>query len=451
MSEELSFPPGFTWGAATSAYQIEGACSEDGRGPSIWDTFSHRRGRVRGGANGDVSADHYHRWEGDLDLLQSMGLKAYRFSLAWTRVVPEGSGPVNSRGLDFYSRLVDGLLERGITPYPTLFHYDLPQPLQDAGGWPRRETALRFADYAAAVADCLGDRVEHWITHNEPWVAAVLGHLLGQHAPGHHSLKDTFWSLHHMLLSHGLAVQALRSRAGRPIKVSMAVNLSPVYPLDPANPRHVRAAAAVDTLANRLVLDPLWKGTYPAPSASFWWARPGRRLLDCIQPGDMQVISTPLDFLGVNYYTRMVVRSFPGAGFLPVKMRNRPHTSMWEIYPEGLYDLLLRLERDYSHPELLVLENGAPMPDVVSPDGKVHDTGRIAYLEAHLEQVCRAMQAGVPVTGYFVWSLLDNFEWALGYAERFGLVYVDYATQQRIPKDSAAWLEKVISSSTRQS
>jgi len=446
MTEFPRFPKDFIWGTATSAYQIEGAYNEDGRGVSIWDTFCRRPGKVRNGENGDVAADHYHRWPEDLDLMGGMGLNAYRFSLAWTRIIPDGRGPVNPKGLDFYARLVDGLLQKGIAPYPTLFHYDLPQPLQDAGGWPQRDTALRFAEYAAVVADKLGDRVQNWITHNEPFVAAVVGHLTGEHAPGQHSVKAAFRSLHHMLLSHGLAVQALRSHARIPLRVTMALNLTPVYPANPSNPRHVRAAAVIDAFNNRLVLDPLLRGSYPDEAAALWWAWPMRREMQRIPPEDMKIISTPLEFIGVNYYSRSVVRSALLKGFEFVKPSGSPYTSMWEIYPEGLYDLLLRLDRDYHHPNLVVLENGCPAPDVVSPDGRVHDSARIAYLEAHLHQVRRAMDAGVPVTGYFVWSLLDNFEWALGYAERFGLIYVEYATQKRIPKDSAAWLAEVIRS-----
>ena len=449
MIPPLLFPPGFIWGCATSAYQIEGAWNEDGRGPSIWDNFSRQRGRVRGGANGDTATDHYHRWAEDVELMARLGLGAYRFSIAWTRIIPDGKGTANPKGLDFYSRLVDALLEKGITPYPTLFHYDLPQPLQDAGGWPNRQTALRFADYATVVAHKLGDRVENWITHNEPWVAAVLGHLTGLHAPGWHSPKAAFWALHHMLLSHGLAAAALRSSSCLPARVGMALNFSPIYgPSSPSGAHHNQAVTLLDALTNRMVLDPLLRGQYPSEAFSPWWGGLLRRQAQRVSAEDMQIISTPMDFLGINYYTRAVVRRVPVIGVLPMKPAGSEYTSMWEIYPQGLYDLLLRLNRDYHHPNLIILENGAPTPDVLTPDGKVHDNGRIAYLDAHLRQVKRALDAGVPLTGYFAWSLLDNFEWVLGYSQRFGLVYIDYATQKRIPKDSFVWYANVISTNS---
>lgn len=434
----LQFPPDFTWGTATSAYQIEGSCNSDGRGPSIWDTFSHQPGRTYRGQTGDTAADHYQRWQSDLDLLAGLRVNAYRFSIAWTRVVPDGRGPVNAPGLDFYDRLVDGLLERGITPYPTLFHYDLPQPLQDTGGWPARETAGRFAEYAETVGRRLADRCTHWITHNEPWVAAVLGHLTGEHAPGWHNPVAAFTALHHMLVSHGLAVQGLRASTSRPLKIGIALNLSPVYPARSFE-RDKEAVALVDAFANRLSLDPLLIGRYPdAFTASRLW----RLFEGPIHAGDMELISQPLDFIGVNYYTRAVVRHVPLLPPITVRPEG-DYSQMWEIYPAGLYDLLLQLHGEYAHPNLIVLENGVPVPDFVE-SGHISDARRVRFLHDHIIETHRAMAAGVPVRGYFVWSFLDNFEWKLGYKMRFGLTYVDFKTQARIVKASGSWYAGVI-------
>jgi beta-glucosidase len=444
----VRFPPNFTWGTATSAYQIEGAWNEDERGPSIWDTFCHQRGHVHADETGDTAADHYHRWAEDIEMMSAMGLKAYRFSIAWTRIIPAGAGPVNKAGLDFYERLIDGLLAKGITPYPTLFHYDLPQPLQDRGGWPKRDTAQRFGDYASVLADRLGDRVDHWITHNEPWVTAFLGYFNGTHAPGLHNPFATVAAIHHLLLSHGYAVQALRAGARRQIQVGIALNLSPVYPASPS-PRDAEAARFVDGLVNRIILDPLLKGHYPADITQGWLWRClerglGRRPRDLIQAEDLKIIATPLDFVGVNYYSRAMVRYLPLLQAMQVRPNDGEYSEMWEIYPPGLYDLLTRLHADYGHANLIVSENGIPVPDVVSDDGRVHDAGRVNYLRAHITQLRRAMDAGVPVTGYFVWSQLDNFEWVYGYTKRFGFVYVDFETKQRIMKDGGWWYAQVI-------
>lgn len=438
MPQVLEFPPKFIWGTATSAYQIEGAWNEGGRGPSIWDTFSHQAGRTFGGHTGDSAADHYHRWRDDLKLLADIGVNAYRFSIAWTRVMPIGSGPVNQVGLDFYDQLVDELLKLGITPYPTLFHYDLPQPLQNKGGWPKRDTAYRFAEYAKVVGERLGDRCSHWITHNEPWVAAVLGHLTGDHAPGMRNPFGAFRAFHHMLLSHGLAIQALRSAASQPLTIGIAINLSTVYP-ESTLTRDGLAVATLDGFLNRLSLDPLLTGHYPKQFTSNWvW----RLFSGCVKPGDLEVISEPLEFIGVNYYSRAVTRHVPFLPPIPVQPKGREYSQMWEIYPEGLYDLLVRLHQEYKHPNLVVLENGVPFEDVVE-NGQVRDTRRIQYLRDHIIQTHRALQAGVPVTGYFVWSLLDNFEWKLGYQMRFGLVHVDFDTKERILKDSGKWYATV--------
>jgi beta-glucosidase len=447
----LGFPPGFIWGSATSAYQIEGAWDADGRGPSIWDNFSRQPGRTLNGESGETAADHYHRWVEDVELMSTIGLNAYRFSIAWTRILPTGKGEVNQAGLDFYDRLVDALLAKGITPYPTLFHYDLPQPLQDQGGWPRREIASYFGEYAATLARRLGDRVTCWITHNEPMITSFLGYLTGEHAPGKRNPFAAFAAVHYVLLSHGYAVQALRANAKLPLQVGIALNLAPIYPAT-GSKRDQQATRLPDATGNRLFLDPILKGRYPEDLTSTWvWkllerslrSSDGGKVRRGIQPDDLKTISEPLDFLGVNYYTRMVVRHSPLMCYSQIKPLEGEYSQMWEIYPPGLYDLLVRLHRDYGHPNLIVTENGVPEPDTISEDGEVHDPERIRYLQAHIIQVQRAIQDGVPVSGYFVWSLLDNFEWVFGYSRRFGLVYVDFETKQRILKDSGRWYRKV--------
>jgi beta-glucosidase len=434
------FPEGFLWGAATSAYQIEGAWNEDGKGPSIWDVFAHQTGRVVDGENGDVAADHYHRWREDVGIMADMGLKAYRFSIAWTRVLPQGTGAVNAAGLDFYDRLVDALLEHDIEPFPTLFHYDLPLALHERGGWANRETALAFGEYAAAVARRLGDRVTYWITHNEPAVTAGLGYLTGEHAPGRRNPIAAMHAVHTLLLSHGHAVEAIRAHSRRAPQVGIALNL---YAVHPASSRRCdrRAARFVDGLGNRLFLDPLLRGRYPKDIRRLL-----RPLFPRIEPGDMARIAAPLDFVGINYYTRAVVRralnplTFFAAEAPP---EEGEYSEMWEIYPPGIYEILTRVWEDYAPRQIIVTENGVPVVDVLE-DGHVHDAGRIRYLHDHIAQTHRALEAGIPVTGYLVWSLLDNFEWALGYGKRFGLVYVDYDTLERTVKDSGFWYAHVI-------
>lgn len=433
----LTFPNEFIWGAATSAYQVEGAVTEDGRGPSVWDEFK----RVHAHESGAVAVDEYHRWPDDIRLMQSLGLKAYRFSIAWPRVQPQGSGAVNAAGLDYYERLVDGLLAAGIRPLPTLYHWDLPAPLERAGGWPKRETAQRFVDYAQIVAKRLGDRVGDWTTLNEPWVHAMVGHLYGEHAPGRRNLIAALAALHHLLLAHGLAVPAIRAAAGRPIRVGIALNLTPLYPAHPGG-RDESSARFSDNFLNRLSLDPVLKGRYPPDFTGSWIFRWLTRGL--IQNGDLKTIAAPLDFLGVNYYFRTVMRYMPVIRSVPVFPKTSEYTEMWEIYPEGLYDLLTRLKRDYAPPPIIITENGAAFPDTLEADGQVHDPRRIDYVRDHLLALRRAITEGVEVEGYCVWSLLDNFEWAQGYSKRFGLVYVDFKTQARIPKDSAQWYAQVI-------
>jgi beta-glucosidase len=434
------FPENFLWGVATSAYQIEGAWQEDGKGPSIWDVFAHEKGRVAGGENGDVAADHYHRWQEDVGIMADLGLQAYRFSIAWTRVLPQGTGAVNPAGLDFYDRLVDALLERNIEPFPTLFHYDLPLALHERGGWPNRETAKAFGEYAAAVTRRLGDRVTYWITHNEPAVTAGMGYFTGEHAPGRRNPFAAMHAVHTLLLSHGYATEAIRAHSHRAPQIGIALNLHPIHPASPKK-RDQRAARLLDGMGNRLFLDPLLRGRYPKDIYRMF-----RPFFPRIQPGDMARIATPLDFVGINYYTRTVVRRAlnPMTFFAAeVPPEDSAYSEMWEIYPPGIYELITRVWEEYRPRQIIVTENGVPVVDVLS-NGHVRDEGRIRYLRAHIAQTHRAVEAGIPVTGYFVWSLLDNFEWALGYEKRFGLVHIDYATLKRTVKDSGHWYAQVI-------
>ncbi|MFF4893799.1 GH1 family beta-glucosidase [Micromonospora chersina] len=451
----LTFPPGFLWGAATAAYQIEGAATEGGRTPSIWDTFSHTEGRTVAGHTGDVACDHYHRMPDDVRLMADLGLKSYRFSVSWPRVQPGGAGAVNSEGMDFYRRLVDELLGHGIEPWLTLYHWDLPQPLEDAGGWPARDTAGRFADYAQLVADALGDRVKYFTTFNEPWCSAFLGYGSGVHAPGRSDGADAVRAGHHLMLGHGLAVQALR--AARPeAQLGITVNLYPVTPATDS-PEDADAARRIDGLANRFFLDPVLRGAYPADLTADL-----RKVTDFghVRDGDLAVISTPLDMVGVNYYSRHVVAApvegvereaywrspscWPGSEDVRFVTRGVPVTDMdWEIDAPGLVETLERVHRDYTDLPLYVTENGSAFVDAVV-DGRVDDPDRLAYFDAHLRAAHAAISAGVPLKGYFAWSLMDNFEWAWGYTKRFGMVYVDYDSQVRIPKSSARWYADVI-------
>jgi beta-glucosidase len=432
----LNFPRDFVWGAATAAYQIEGAWNEDGRGPSIWDTFCRVPGRIANDANGDVACDHYHRWRQDIDLLRQLGVKAYRFSLSWPRVLPEGRGRVNQPGLDFYDRLVDALLAAGIEPFVTLYHWDLPQALQDRGGWPARDTVAAFVEYAETAHKRLGDRVGRWITHNEPMVASIYGHYTGEHAPGLQDVHAALQAAHHMLLSHGKAALALRAAATKPIEVGIALNLQPVDAAEDTEADR-QAAGRIDGIANRWFLDPLFRAAYPADMlAGFGPVGP------VAKAGDLECMAAPLDFLGVNYYSRRVVRHSAAEPILQAAdvMPERAEQSlMWEIYPPGLGRLLERLAREYRPAAVFITENGMPLDDAPDASGQVNDEARISYLRRHLAEVHRALANGIPMRGYFVWSLLDNFEWALGYRMRFGMVHVDFATQRRTPKASAQW------------
>jgi beta-glucosidase len=443
--EGVAFPAEFVFGTATASYQIEGAVAEDGRTPSIWDTFSHTPGRVLGGDTGDVADDHYHRWEADLDLMRDLGVGAYRFSVAWPRVQPGGSGRVNDAGLAFYSRLVDGLLERGIRPWATLYHWDLPQELEDAGGWTNRDTASRFAEYAARTVEALGDRVDGWITLNEPWCAAFLGYAAGVHAPGRTDAAASLAAAHHLNLAHGLAVPEIRRAATNDPAVAITLNLHVVRPEGDGGEEAVRR---VDAVANRIFLDPVFHGRYPQDLLD---DQRGVSDFSFVRPGDLELIHQPLDQLGINYYSTSTVRLQEGAPGSPVFPSTAgidwlpepgPLTDMgWNIDPAGLEELLVRSWQEFGIP-LAVTENGAAFPDRVE-DGAVHDPARIDYLHRHLSAARRAMDRGVDLRSYFVWSFLDNFEWSFGYAKRFGIVRVDYTTQERIPKDSARWYTEV--------
>jgi beta-glucosidase len=446
------FPEGFVWGAATSAYQVEGAVGEGGRGPSIWDTFAGTPGRVVGGDTGEVAADHYHRYREDAALMADLGLGAYRFSVAWPRVQPDGR-TVNPEGLDFYRRLADRLLECGIEPWVTLYHWDLPQALQDDGGWANRQVVDRFVDYAAAVYGALSDRVANWTTLNEPWCAAFLGHAAGIHAPGLQDPATAVAAAHHLLVAHGQATRAMRTLDARP-RLGINLNLDPVTPAS-ADPADLDAARRIDGIYNRLFLDPLFRGRYPADVLEDLAGLGG---LDRAGEADLAAITAPLDLLGVNYYRRWVVAARPerprlggppspwvAAGDVEFVASDRPRTALgWEIDPSGLDELLLRLHRDYPSPPLFVTENGAAFEDVPDDRGLVPDQARIRFLDGHLRAAHRAIQGGVDLRGYFVWSLLDNFEWAEGYSKRFGIVYVDFPTQRRLPKDSARWYRDTI-------
>ncbi|MFG1660777.1 GH1 family beta-glucosidase [Micromonospora chersina] len=432
----LRFPPDFGWGAATSAYQIEGAAKEDGRGESVWDTFSHTPGRTRNGDTGDVAADHYHRYAQDLDLMRDLGLRSYRFSISWPRIQADGSGRPNQRGLDFYRRLVDGLHERGIAPMATLFHWDLPQALQDAGGWENRDTAERFADYADAVFRALGDRVPVWLTVNEPKTVVQNGYLWGHHAPGRQDPAAAYLVAHHLQLAHGLAVRALRA-AGVGGRIGPALNLHPCYPADDTA-EAATATRLYDGYENRLYLDSIFKGAYPEDVLADLGA--DSRMVRGVRDGDLKIISSPVDLLAVQYYTPIYVT---GQGDT-VRRWPTSEAEWQQIYPEGMYDILTRVTRDYGRVPITITENGLPCPDTLAADGTVDDSARIDFLRDHFAAAHRAIRDGVPLESYHVWSLLDNFEWAEGYEQRWGLVYVDYPTQRRVLKRSAHWYRDVI-------
>ncbi|MFC4562578.1 GH1 family beta-glucosidase [Nocardiopsis mangrovi] len=457
----MRFPAGFLWGASTSAFQVEGSTTADGRGRSIWDTFAETPGNVLDGDTGEPGGDHYNRYPEDVAIMRELGLGAYRFSIAWPRVLPEGGGQVNQAGLDFYDRLVDALLEAGIDPWPTLYHWDLPQALEDAGGWPARDTAYRFADFAEVMRDALGDRVSTWTTVNEPWCAAFLGYADGAHAPGRREPAAALAAAHHLMLGHGLAAAALREGqggTGQARRVGLVLNPTTLRP-NSTDPADITAVRRADGVRNRIFHGPLFQGAYPqdvlddlAPVSDFAF----------VKDGDLSIISAPLDLVGVNFYTPHWIAAsdrgidpadiasggdssaYVGCEDLTFVWHGLPRTGIgWEVDPSGLYDVLTRLAGDAQGVPIYIIENGAAYPDQVDEDDAVHDPDRVAYLDGHLRAVREAMKAGAPLAGYFAWSLLDNFEWAWGYSQRFGLVHVDYETQRRRIKDSGRWYAQV--------
>jgi len=440
-----ALPADFVWGAATASFQIEGATNEDGRGESVWDRFCATPGKVRNDDDGVVACDFYHRYREDIAIMRELGIDAFRFSIAWPRVLPEGRGTVNAKGLDFYDRLVDELLGNGITPFATLFHWDTPQVLEDQGGWPDRAIVGAFEEYVTAVAERLGDRVKHWITHNEPWVVSWIGYGWGHHAPGRTSDADALATSHHLLLSHGKAVEILRSLSSDS-QVGITLNLDHVYAETPSAEDEA-AALWVDGFHNRWFLDPLFKGSYPQDMLDAW-----ADIAPPIQDGDLETIAAPIDFLGVNNYTSPLVAAGPDGGRSQIVRREDvDRTDMgWEVVPGGLRDLLVRLTRDYDPKAIYVTENGAAYGDVLGHDGAVEDPERQAYLEAYISAAAEAVAEGAPLRGYFAWSLLDNFEWAWGYWKRFGLVYVDYPTLERVPKGSFYWYRDLIAAQRAQ-
>jgi beta-glucosidase len=447
LTSSLQFPNGFWWGAATAAYQIEGAWKEDGKGESIWDRFSHTSGKIKNGDTGDVACDHYHRWREDIALMQSLSLNSYRFSISWPRIQPRGSGPANAKGLDFYSRLIDGLLEAKIRPLVTLYHWDLPQTLEDAGGWPNRETADRFAEYVAIVARALGDRVSDWVLLNEAVVFTTGGYLSGKKAPGRKSLRATLRATHTANLAQGKGFRALKAECPR-ARVGSAFNMSHCEPAS-ASEEDKLAAERAHRFRNVWFLEPALQGRYPdvfPVSADY--------LMD-VRPGDMEQIHAPLDFLGINLYDRTVV-SAPSAAerlfnpqfwLLPAKLGRGTQGSRtafdWEVWPKSMYDMVTRITRDYNRAMIEITENGCSYDDAPGPDGLIHDTRRIEYHRDNLNELSRAIRDGADVCGYHVWTLMDNFEWEEGFAQRFGLAHLDFKTQRRTVRESGSWYAQV--------
>ncbi len=442
-----AFPADFAWGAATAAYQIEGAVAEGGRGPSIWDTFAHTPGRVLRGETGDVACDHYHRWESDLDLIAELGLTAYRLSLSWSRLQPHGQGPLNPEGIAFYRGLLVALRERGVRPFVTLYHWDMPQPLEDAGGWPVRTTAERFADYADLVVAELGDVANDWITLNEPWCSAFLGYGEGRHAPGRRSEADAVAAAHHLNLAHGLAVARMRER--RPgLRIGVTHIITDIVAAS-ATVADQAAVTRLDANSNLMFLDPVLRGGYPASVYALYDTFGLREL---VRDGDETIIAAPIDFLGVNHYQQVVVShddNVPGLRARVVAAEPTTTSLRWSVKPESLRNVLVRVAREYPPLPLYVTENGASFEDYVDHSGRVNDPDRIDYLRGYFQAAAAAIQEGVDLQGYFVWSLMDNFEWAEGYSKRFGLIYVDYHTLRRTPKASAGWYRDLIARHAR--
>jgi beta-glucosidase len=437
---ELDFPNGFVWGCATSSYQIEGAWNEDGKGESIWDRFCHQPGHIKGGDTGDVACDHYHRYREDIALMKELGLKSYRFSISWPRVFPQGKGAVNQKGLDFYNRIVDELLVAGITPLPTLFHWDLPQALQDEGGWASRDTAQHFADYCATVVDHLGDRVKTWLVFNEPWIFTILGYLAGYLAPGISDPELALRATHIVNVAQGLAVRAVRA-TGKAENVGTAFSMSGIWPASDSEEDRA-AAERWHAFSNVWFLETIQNGRYPdAYIGGFDPERFG------VQPGDTEIVKAPLDFIGVNLYTRTVIANDsrdPNLGIRHVGPEDAERTDFgWEVYPESIYQIIMRIWNDYRLP-IYITENGCSYIDSPDKDGAVNDDRRVSFLERYIAQVGRAIEEGADVRGYYHWTLTDNFEWAEGYNQRFGLVYVDFPTQRRIIKRSGYWYRDLI-------
>lgn len=436
MTNSFLFPRNFVWGVATAAYQIEGAWNIDGKAESIWDRFSHTPGKIIDGTTGDTACNHYNLYKEDIRLIRELGIRSYRCSISWPRVLPEGKGKINQKGLDYYDRLFDELAAANIEPFVTLYHWDLPQALYEKGGWTNREVCKYFADYAALVVKRFGDRVKFWTTLNEPWVIANLGYRTGEMAPGHQNEKESLQVVHNLLLAHGMAVQAIKA-AEPASQVGIVLILFPTHAAS-EQPADQNAAELAWQKENAWYLDPLFKASYPE---NMWQNYQDSGLLPEIQAGDMALISQKLDFLGVNFYFRSVmsesgrVEKIPGANYTDMG---------WEVYAPGLKQLLLRISRDYKLPPIYITENGAAYQDVLESDGKVHDVQRLEYVRDHLLEAHAAIQAGVDLRGYFLWSLMDNFEWAYGLSKRFGIIYVDYQNQQRYPKDSAHWYARVI-------
>jgi beta-glucosidase len=448
MPEFMKFPKHFQWGTATSAYQIEGAVSEDGRSESIWDTFVHQPGAVVNGDTGDCACDHYHLWKKDIALMKDLGFKTYRFSLAWPRILPGGRGKVNPAGLDFYNRLIDELLGADITPLVTLYHWDLPSAL--TGTWLDRSTVDAFTEYTNVSARAFGDRVKNWVTINEPYCASHLSYTLGVHAPGMKDKSQALLAAHHLLLAHGLAVPEIRANCAK-AQVGIALNLGPFYP-ETQTPANIDAVRHEDGALNRWFLDPLYGRQYPADIIADF-VRTGvlkSEATDYIKEKDYEHIAAKTDFLAINYYTRAIIRAsddhqMDPSSFTRVTPPIENHTEMgWEIFPYGLYEIVTRVHHEYAPEKIIIAENGASYSDGPDSSGRVHDEKRIAYLNTHIGAIGKAIKEGVPVTGYYVWSFMDNFEWSFGYAQRFGLVYVDFSTQERYPKDSAFWYGQII-------
>ena len=439
--KRTDFPNDFLWGTATASYQIEGAAQEDGRSASIWDTFSHTPGKVKNGDTGDIACDHYRRFENDLDLMKEIGINAYRLSVSWSRVIPNGRGATNSKGLAFYDRLIDGLLERNIDPWVTLYHWDLPQALQDKGGWDARDTAFALADYANVVTHALGDRVKNWITINEPWCVAYLGHGIGVHAPGLTDLAMSLRAAHNVLLAHGLSIPVIRANSSK-ASAGITLNLTPGTPASDSS-EDAAATRTFDGFFNRWYLDPVFGRGYPEDMLEAYGV-----FAPTVDATDLKMIGVKTDFLGINYYSRGVIQHDPKQPMNVGQVRlDVERTFMdWEVYPQGLSDILTRIKNDYGETPIYVTENGASYQDKLEPDGSVHDAARLKYFERHFEACKTALEAGVNLKGYFVWSLLDNFEWAEGYEKRFGITHVDFETQERRLKDSGKWYQQFLSS-----